>query len=41
MKRHGGARAIEATFKDETPWEGKYYSDEDIMRKTGTVTVIR
>ena len=32
---------VEATFKDETPWEGKYYWDEDVMRKTGTVTVIR
>ena len=32
---------VEATFKDETGWEGKYYQDEDIMRKTGTVTVIR
>ena len=29
------------TFKDERGWEGKYYQDEDIMRKTGTVTVIR
>ena len=32
---------VEATYKDETPWEGKYYWDEDVMRKTGTVTVIR
>ncbi len=32
---------VEATYKDETPWEGKFYQDENVLRKTGTVTVIR
>ena len=32
---------VEAQFKDDTFWEGKQYQDEDVYRKTGTVTVIR
>jgi PKD repeat protein len=32
---------VEAQFKDDSFWEGKEYKDEDVFRKTGTVTVIR
>ena len=32
---------VEAQFKDDTFWEGKEYQDENVYRKTGTVTFIR
>ena len=32
---------IEATFKDDTSWEGKEFDEENKLYKTGTVTVIR
>jgi len=32
---------VEAQFKDDSFWQGKEYKDEDVFRKTGTVTVIR
>ena len=32
---------IKAVFKDGSIWDGKEYSDQEKVRKTGTVTLIR
>ena len=32
---------ISALFKDDVVWDGIKYNDKNILKKTGTVTLIR